>query len=510
MSFVNAIHPDDRERILAKLPDQAQGGFDEKYRIVQPNASVRWVHARTFPIRDEHGEVYRACGIAQDITARKQTEEALRESEEKFRGFFQGAAEGILVSNIETKKFVYANPAVCRMLGYTEEELVYLGVSDIHPPEDLERVVAEFMAQARGEKTLASALPCLRKDGTTIYADINASRLVVEGKDCSVGFFTDITERKRAEEALRRSETKFRTLYDSTSDAVMLLDEKGFFDCNQATLAIFGCATREEFCSKHPADLSPPEQPCGTDSLTLANQRIATAMEKGSNHFEWMHKRADTGETFPADVLLNAMELDGKPVLQAVVRDITERKRAEEALRASEQRSRIIAESVTDVIYEWDLKDKVEWYGDVDSLMGYPTGGFPRTLDGWAAALHPEDKERVWLAIESQLKGAAPYNVEYRIADKDGGWRWWSARGTVLRDEQGQPRRWIGAVTDITERKQAEEALRRYASELESAKAVQEENATRLRQLVEDLGEAKRQAEAASAGQERVPGQYEP
>jgi diguanylate cyclase (GGDEF)-like protein/PAS domain S-box-containing protein len=146
------------------------------------------------------------------------------------------------------------------------------------------------------------------------------------------GIFQDITNRKRAEEALHRSEMKFRTLYDSTSDAVMLLDEKGFFDCNKATLAIFGCATLEEFCLKHPYDLSPPKQPCGTDSMVLANQMIATAMEKGSIHFEWMHKRNDTGKTFPADVLLNAMELDGKRVVQAVVRDITELKRSKEKM----------------------------------------------------------------------------------------------------------------------------------------------------------------------------------
>jgi PAS domain S-box-containing protein len=130
-------------------------------------------------------------------------------------------------------------------------------------------------------------------------------------------------------EALRRSETKFHTLYDSTRDAVMLLDTKGFFDCNPAALAMFGCASREELCSKHPADVSPLMQPDGTDSLTRANQGIATALKKGSTYFEWMHKRIDTGKTFSAEVLLSAMELDGKPVLQAVVRDITGRKQNE-------------------------------------------------------------------------------------------------------------------------------------------------------------------------------------
>jgi len=138
-------------------------------------------------------------------------------------------------------------------------------------------------------------------------------------------------------ESMHRSETKFRTLFDSTSDAVMLLNEKGFFDCNEATLKIFGCATREEFCTKHFADLSPQQQPGGTDSMALASRMIATAIEKGSHRFEWMHKRNDTGETFTADVLFTAMELDGNPVLQAVIRDITEQKRAEETLRKSEE-----------------------------------------------------------------------------------------------------------------------------------------------------------------------------
>jgi PAS domain S-box-containing protein len=109
---------------------------------------------------------------------------------------------------------------------------------------------------------------------------------------------------KRAEKALARSEKKFRKLFHAVTDALMLLDENGFFDCNKAALSIFGCRTREEFLSKSPVDLSPVEQPDGTDSQVLANRMIATAIEKGSFNFEWMHKRNDTGETFPADVLL--------------------------------------------------------------------------------------------------------------------------------------------------------------------------------------------------------------
>jgi PAS domain S-box-containing protein len=137
-----------------------------------------------------------------------------------------------------------------------------------------------------------------------------------------------------------------------------------------------------------------------------------------------------------------------------------ERKRAEEMLRIAEERFRTVSMNLTDVIYEWDLKEKIDWFGDIDGIMGYPAGEFPRSLDGWAALIHPEDKERVLKAIEGQLKGLTPYSVEYRLRKKNGKSPWWSARGTVLRDKKGEPYKWIGSITDITERKQAEQALR--------------------------------------------------
>jgi len=157
--------------------------------------------------------------------------------------------------------------------------------------------------------------------------------------------FNEMAEKRLlAENEQKKSELRFRTLYESSGDAIMLLDKTGFFDCNQATLSIFGCATREEFHSLHPADVSPAKQPDERDSLTAANEAIETAMRKGSYRFEWLHKRLDTGDDFPAEVLLTAMELDGRQVLQASVRDITDSKQAEDVLERAVERANQLAE----------------------------------------------------------------------------------------------------------------------------------------------------------------------
>lgn len=138
--------------------------------------------------------------FVKDITDRKKAEEALKESEAKYRALFESSADGILIADIETKKFLYANPAFYTMLGYSEKEILSKGVSDIHPKDALEHVISEFEAQARGEKTLAPNIPCLRKDGTIIYADINTTKVLIDGRECNIGFFRDITEHKKAEE----------------------------------------------------------------------------------------------------------------------------------------------------------------------------------------------------------------------------------------------------------------------------------------------------------------------
>jgi PAS domain S-box-containing protein len=137
---------------------------------------------------------------------RKQAEEVLRETEETYQVLFEGTAQGILVADIETRRFKYANPAICRMLGYTKEELTQLGLADIHPPDVLDYVIAEFESQARGEKSLAASIPCIRKDGSLCYTDITTTPNVIHERTYNVGFFTDVTEHRELEKQLQLSQ----------------------------------------------------------------------------------------------------------------------------------------------------------------------------------------------------------------------------------------------------------------------------------------------------------------
>lgn len=306
------------------------------------------------PLWRDNGDLRGYLLHVQDITERFEALKALGESEEKYRQLFATETEAIMIFDAEAGRFLDVNSAAIQLFGYTHSEFLALSYSDITAEKDASDQA--FKQLQTGQAVRVPLRYYRKKDGTKFPTEISASTMTLAGRTVMCGAVRDITERVKVEEELHRSETKFRTLYDSSSDAVMLLDGDHFSDCNNATIRIFGCKSKAEFCALHPYDLSPPEQPCGADSMTLARERIATAIKNGTNRFEWMHKRHDTGEIFPAEILLNAMDLAGRKVLQAVVRDITERKQAEETLRISEEKYRQIVELSPMGIATHDLK----------------------------------------------------------------------------------------------------------------------------------------------------------
>ena len=266
----------------------------------------------------------------------------------------------------------------------------------------------------------------------------------------------DITERKRAEENLRASEELFRDYLEYAPDGVYMSDVKGTFLYGNRKCEEIICYRRKELIGKNFLELNlMPEK-----SLNKAAQLLQANMKgkpTGPDEIELISKE---GRLIPVEINTSVIQRSGEGIVLAFVRDITERRRAEETLKTSEERFRTAAENLTDVVYDWDIKEKVDWYGDIDGVMGYPPGGFPRTIKAWAATIHPEDKDHVMAALEDHIKGVAPFVIEYRVGRRDGECRWWSARGTALRDDRGEPYKMIGSITDITDRKLSEEMLR--------------------------------------------------
>jgi len=279
------------------------------------------------------GKLIGLQGITRDITERKAAQGAIRESEERYKTLFEVALDGILIADVETKRFKHANPALCKMLGYSAKELVEgLSISDIHPKDKLEHTISDFVAQARGEKSLAQNIPCLRKDGTIIYADINTTVALVDGKKCNIGLFRDNSERKKAETALRESEEKIRMLTASANDAILMMDHEGNISYwNKAAEQMFGY-TEEEVIGK---DLH----------AILVPERFHAGFSKGFEGFKETGQGNAIGKTlevaavgkdgkeFPVELSLSAVKLNGSWSAIGLIRIIAKRIVAEEALK---------------------------------------------------------------------------------------------------------------------------------------------------------------------------------
>jgi PAS domain S-box-containing protein len=203
------IHPEDISRVFKGLPRLFdQGHYAHEYRFLYKDGIYRWMLDQMNLIRNDNGTPVEIIGYWHDITDRKQAEEELRSSEERFRLIFDNASDGILLADLENRRLHMANKMICQMLGYSLEEIIKLEVMDIHPEEDLPYVIEQFEKQARHEIILSKDIPMKRKDGSIFYADVNSFIVPLKGKKYLAGIFRDTTERKQSEDALKESRNK--------------------------------------------------------------------------------------------------------------------------------------------------------------------------------------------------------------------------------------------------------------------------------------------------------------
>jgi len=197
-----------------------------EFLYVRKGGTSRWAEVHpSLLVKD--GNPVGAQVIMRDITERKKAEKMLLENEERFKAIFEGATDGIIGADVKTKRFFFANPRICEITGYSLEELLKLGVGDLHAKKDLPYVIDSFTKQMQGKLTLSKDIPVLRKDGRVVYCDVNSKPIKIGSQEYLVGLFRDVTELRKAGEALQDAKQKWTSLTENTDDIVMIVDTEG-------------------------------------------------------------------------------------------------------------------------------------------------------------------------------------------------------------------------------------------------------------------------------------------
>jgi two-component system, cell cycle sensor histidine kinase and response regulator CckA len=397
--------------------------------------------------------------------AQEKDADTIRELLEKYRQLVENSLQGLSI--IQDERFVFCNSAFATMTGYSVEELLSFPHSMVlvHP-EDRAAVHGRHGDRIAGRPVSDQhEHRIIKKDGTVRWMEVRASFMEYNGRPAVQVVNMDITERKQTEEALRESERNYREIFDSASDAIFVHDAEtgAILDVNASVLQMFGI-NREMALALRPNDTSLGVSPY---SELEVKQWLMKALTEGPQVFDWQARRMD-GKLFWAEVSLKRAVIGGQKRVLALIRDITERKRAEEALRQSEERLRLAQKATNDVVWEWDaIHDTQQWNESGKVVFGWTDiVEHPQSAHWWVERIHPEDLQRVSDGFFAAVNNpeADYWYGEYRFRKADGVYAQVMDRGYILRDKQGKALRMIGALLDITERKRAEEELKQSES----------------------------------------------
>jgi PAS domain S-box-containing protein len=450
-SFAWYLHPDDVQRAMNGAGHVLSGeSTTGEYRFITSSGEIRWMHTSNRPIF-EGGRVVGETGILTDITERKQAEEALRESEDKYRSVVERASDLIVI--IQDGEIRFVNKRGIEMLGYTPEEAVGTSTVKYIHPDAVELALNHYQRRMEGENVETvydSAL--LHKDGRRVDVEVSGGLINYQGKPADLAILRDITERKRAEDALRDSEAKLRAMFGASPDFIMDADREG----------------KLLFINRTVPELKPDEIP-GTSLYDYLAPEVRDAYK------ETLAQVFQSGE--PASIETAGLGPGGRtsyyrtrfePVIHGdqvdtviiVATDVTEYKRSEGVLRASEEKLRIIFESIGDAITVTDLEGNVldanraavSIFGLKDKEEAIGRAGF-----GFIAERSFEKASEDLMRLFSE---GSTGPVEYTFKTIDGREFEVESNNALLRDIEGNPLGFVSINRDISQRKQAEEALR--------------------------------------------------
>ncbi|MBE7200945.1 MAG: PAS domain S-box protein [Parafilimonas terrae] len=463
-SWMGAIHPDHREPTRAAWLAASGSGqpYEVEFPLRRADGQYRWFLSRARPVRDEAGTLTSWIGTSIDIHERKVAEERFQTLTE--------LAPAIVWTGNPDGSLSYLNDRWYAYTGQTPEQALPLGWGDVIHPDDLPGLLRAW-EHARTSATVYDTEARLRRhDGEYRWFLIRAEPML-DGDGRVVGWLgsdSDIHDRRQAEDDLRQAREQLRLAVESTGTGIFDYDLiAGSLAWDARTRALFGlppnaAVSYEVFLAGlHPDDrdwvdaaVRAAINPAGPGAYDIAFRVIG----RSDGVERWV---AAKGRAFVEDGL--TVRFIG------TTRDVTESRRAEQALRDTEERYRLAARATNDTIWDWDLAtNHIRWNEALHTAHGHAPDAVEPTGDWWIAQIHPDDRARVDRSIHAVIDGGgATWMDEYRFRRADGTYADILDRGNVVRDAQGKAVRMIGAMFDISERKRAEERQRLLTGELQ-------------------------------------------
>lgn len=398
-----------------------------------------------------------------EITDQKTAEFDLIKSEAQYRTLVENASESIVIAEPDGT-YIEANNQVCSLLGYSKEELSKINLFSLFVMSENDPPIR--MPEILEGKTIIMERVIRKKDGNLITLELS-SKLLPDNRILSMA--RDITEKNEMQRNLKENEATFRHLFEASADAIMLLADGLFVDCNRHTLEMLGFTSKQEIIGLSPSQISPEKQPDGTPSVDMVRIHVDKALQEGRHLFEWMHKHTD-GHGIPVEVLLTPIKLRGKDFVYASCRDITERKKADRLIRENEEKYRLLSDTARDIIVSYDLSFKITHVNKVGLNI------FGLTLEN---AVGRNVKEFMSLEVSGELDDRLQYWIdnatddkprlfEFEVLDKDGNKLILEASTSLMRSEENA----IGFISicrDITARRRYEEDLRLKEKAIETS-----------------------------------------
>ena len=476
-SWFDFIHQDNKQQIRTILIKY----INAKINGILTADMVEGVQKLDFRIRDKSGHWHflqstinivndELLFISKDGTEQKHAEEALQRSEEMFSTVFRLSPENITLTSLKEGRYIDINESFLHTIGYSRDEVIGRTATELNiwvDPNDHVR----FLKDLKEHGFIHNLEFHMRKKSGEVSTILMSSEsITINGEPCALTVMENITDRKHIEDTLRENEQRMKSIIQGLSIAAFIIgsDHRVLY-WNKALEELSNIHAEEIIgSSNHWKAFYNQKRPCMADIL------IDGGLDEIEKWYAGRYKKSSLlDESFEATDFFPNLGSDGKWLrftatvirntngdligILETLEDISERKKAEEALRESAERFRLAISSVTDILYEWKINTgSIEWFGDIDRRLGYERRTFPRTLEAFLRHVHPEDVNNVQTVATNGLKLHQKWEGEYRVIKKGGTEMYWYGTGIGIYDREGNPIKVVGSVTDITERKRAE------------------------------------------------------